>query len=367
MKSAIWFFGTGAAGLRVTMRIAERLADANGAAATALLVHSESHFLDAARAAGHPIFTVNGPAGHRAKFALLLSAPRRAATMLVALLRHRPKVVIVPMNFALACPLALIVRGLGIRLIYVVHDAESHSGDFAPVWQRKTQKWLIGKAHRVVAMSQYVAQRIQALNPGLSPQNVDVVPLHRLASTPRRGGRADPQGPLRFLFMGRLLHYKGLDILAQALSGLSDRKDWQLTIAGGGPERDKVEQWFGAMPQVDLRLRPFDEHELESLIDDHDVMICPYRDASQSGSVAEALYSGMPSLVTPSGGLAEQIGWGKAGWLAPAATPDAIARTIEACLDERSSYAERSAATAAFIQAELAINAWPDILRKSAA
>ncbi|MFA6964007.1 glycosyltransferase family 4 protein [Bosea sp. (in: a-proteobacteria)] len=367
MKSAIWYWGTGGAGSRVMMRIADRLADAYGASQTALLMHGDSDFLDAARGSGHPVFTVGGAAGHRAKAALLLAAPWRAVQLVRALVRHRPRIVIIPMNFALACPLALLVRGLGIRLIYLVHDAEPHSGDFAPKYQRMTQRWLIGQARSVVAMSHNVAARVRELHPGLRAGQIDVVPLHMLARAPRCDGRPNPDGPLRFLFMGRLLRYKGLDLLAQALSRMSQHTDWRLTIAGDGPERGQVLAWFGTMPQVDLtRLRPFEEAEIEDLIDSHDIMICPYRDASQSGSVAEALYAGMPSLVTPSGGLAEQIGHGAAGWIAPSATPEAIAATIEDCLEHRDGYAARSASTAAFARAELAINVWPDILAKAA-
>jgi glycosyltransferase involved in cell wall biosynthesis len=122
------------------------------------------------------------------------------------------------------------------------------------------------------------------------------------------------------------------------------------------------------MGTVDLtRLRHFEETEIDALIDSHDIMICPYRDASQSGSVAEALYAAMPCLVTPSGGLPEQIGHGAAGWIAAAATPDAIASAIADCLDHRETYAARSASTAAFAQAELANNIWPRILAKATA
>ncbi|TCR70036.1 glycosyltransferase family 4 protein [Bosea sp. BK604] len=366
MKSAVWFWGTGGAGSRVMIRVAGRLAETFGAPATALLIHRDNDFLAAGRAAGYSVFTVSGAAGHGAKLRLLLSAPWRALRLFVALLSHRPRVVIIPMNFALACPLALIPRLLGCKLIYFVHDAEPHSGDFAPGWQRMTQRWLIARSQRVVAMSRHVAERLLELHPDLSPGCLDVVPLHMLARSPRRGGRPNPDGPLRFLFVGRLLHYKGLDLLAQALALLPPDADWRLTIAGDGPQREQVLSWFGGMANVDLtRLRWLEEDEIESLIDSHDIMICPYRDASQSGSIVEALYAGMPSLVTPSGALTEQINHGSAGWITAAATPEAIAATLSGCIAERDGYAERSAAAAAFAQAELAGNAWSEILAKT--
>lgn len=367
MKSAVWFWGTGGAGSRVMARLADCLSEMHGTQNTALLMHSDNQFLDAMKSRGHKIFTVRGAAGHRSKIGLVIAAPWRALLLISALIRHRPSIVIIPINFALACPLALIVRGFSMRLIYLVHDAEPHSGDFAPRWQRITQRWLIAQAHRVVVMSEYVRERVLVLNPDLDSERVDVVPLHMLGRKLRRGERPTPTGPLRFLFFGRLLHYKGLDLLAQALKEVAQRSDWLLTIAGDGPERENVIKWFGEMPQVDItRVRYIKEAEIERLIDSHDILICPYRDASQSASVAEALYAGMPSLVTPAGGLAEQIGHGKAGWVSTAATPEAIALAVQICLDRRDEYAARSASAAAFARTQLACNPWPIIFAKAA-
>ena len=208
------------------MRIADRLSDAYGTGAVALLMHAQSDFVDAARQRGHRVFTVGGRGGTPRQIgAFAGGAPACRPIARRAAASPAPKVVIIPMNFALACPLALLVRALGGRLVYVVHDAEPHSGDFAPAISARLQRWLVGQAHAVVAMSQGVAVRMRELHPELPADAIDVVPLHMLAREPRRGGRPNPEGPLRLLFMGRLLPYKGLDLLAQALSQLSQRTD----------------------------------------------------------------------------------------------------------------------------------------------
>ena len=64
-----------------------------------------------------------------------------------------------------------------------------------------------------------------------------------------------------------------------------------------------------------------------------DIVVAPYLEASQSGVVAEALAHGKPCLVTPVGALAEQIGFGEAGWIADAPDPRAFASKLEQVLE----------------------------------
>lgn len=88
-----------------------------------------------------------------------------------------------------------------------------------------------------------------------------------------------------------------------------------------------MQRWFGDMLQVFLtRLRPFEEAEARELIDSDDIMLCLYRDASQSGSVAEVLCSATRSLVTPSGVLAKQLSYDAGSRITAAATPMSCAR-----------------------------------------
>jgi glycosyltransferase involved in cell wall biosynthesis len=339
----VWYWGTGGAGIRLTERMAGALAGLFGAGQVAVSCHADHPGLGRMAARGHPVETVAGPAGHRRRTALALHAAPRLARLWGHLRRHRPQAVIVPLNFALAWPFALLIRAFGARLVYMVHDARPHSGDFAPGWQWLTQRRLVGAAASLIAPSAHTAGEIARLFPGATP--VTVLPLSTLVGPRRDQPRPPPAGPVRLLFLGRLIAYKGLDRLAEALAPLAGRHDWTLTIAGTGPEEAAVRAAFSAMPQVDLSLlRHLAEDEIEALIDRHDVLVSPYRDASQSGAIPEALAAGMPCLVTPVGALPEQIGFGAAGWVAAASSAGGIRAAIEQMLGERESYGARSAA-----------------------
>jgi glycosyltransferase involved in cell wall biosynthesis len=339
----VWYWGTSGAGIRLSERMATALADLLGADHVAVSCHADHPGLQRLMERGHPVSTIAGPAGHQRRADLALHAAPRLLQFWRHLRRHRPQMVIVPMNFALAWPFARLARALGTRLVYMVHDAEPHSGDFAPRWQRLTQRRLVANADALIAPSTHTAAEIARLYPQAPP--VTVLPLSALVAPRRDQPRQPPAGPVRLLFLGRLITYKGLDRLAEALAPLADRRDWTLTIAGAGPEEAAVRAAFGGMAQVDLSmLRHLAEAEIEVLIDRHDVLVSPYRDASQSGAIPEALAAGMPCLVTPVGGLPEQIGGGAAGWLARENSGPALRAAIEQMLTDRAGYPERSAA-----------------------
>lgn len=339
----VWYWGTGGAGIRLTERIASALAGLFGAGQVAIFCHADHPGLGRMAARGHPVETVAGPAGHRRRTALVLHTPPRLLRLWRHLRRSRPQVVIVPLNFALAWPFALLVRVVGARLVYMVHDAEPHSGDFAPLWQRLTQRWLVAKADALIAPSAYTAAEIARLYPQAPP--ITVLALSALVAPRHDRPRPPPDGPVRMLFLGRLIAYKGLDLLAEALLPLAGRDDWSLTIAGAGPEKADVYAAFSGLAQVDLSmLRHLAEDEIEALIDRHDVLLSPYRDASQSGAIPEALAAGMPCLVTPVGALPEQIGYGAAGWMATENSAEGLRAAIEQMLSRRESFGARSAA-----------------------
>jgi len=59
-----------------------------------------------------------------------------------------------------------------------------------------------------------------------------------------------------------------------------------------------------------------------------DAAVLPYRQASQSGVVQLAYGYGLPVIVTPAGGLADEVEHGRTGWIAGDFSPEAIATAI---------------------------------------
>lgn len=351
-RVTVWFWGTGGAGIRLADRFAVALSDLLPPEHVTVFGHIDNELLHLAAERGNSVVTIAGAAGHARIGGLAALALPRAVRFWRHLRHRRPDAIIIPMNFALAWPLVLMARLLRIPYAYMVHDAAPHPGDFAPLWQTTTQRRLVADARCIISPSAFTTE---AIGKRLSPKApVYILPLAALTPMRRTEPRGAPGLPVRFLFLGRLLPYKGLGLLADALRPLVNNPDWRLTIAGTGPEADRVRGQFAGFSQVDLsQMRALPEEAIESLISAHDVLICPYTEASQSGVIAEAGADAMPCLVTPVGALPEQIWDGRSGWIAKGTGPEELCEAIEAILDQPDEIVEKSKGSVEFASRRL--------------
>lgn len=321
----IWYWSpTGGGGSHYAVKLAQRLALRFGDAAISLSLHADDPSL--ATASAHAFETIPAKVVTARRQPLGTVVNLAASARVLAEHASKADCVIAPMNFAAAAPLAMTLHK---PLVYVAHDPSPHPGDYAPLLQRTTQAALLRKSARVVAPSNYAARRLMEL--GGARGKLHVAPLSAVFEP--REPQPRPQGPLRLLFAGRMIAYKGLDILAEALARVAGGHDWRLTIAGAGPALDEATvRRFASSQASSVANEWLSEGRLDALIADCDILLAPYRSATQSGVVAQALAQGKPCVVTPVGALAEQIGDGVGGWVAEAANASAFAAALEQAL-----------------------------------
>lgn len=280
---------------------------------------------------------------------------------------YEPDAMIITMNAPFAWPFISLMQRRGVKVFYVAHDAVPHPGDYAVLWQRVTQDLLISRADGVVALSSIVAERIAERIP-VSRGKLSVIPLE--TAYPTRSTRLALQpddGPVRLLFYGRLLPYKGLDLLVKSLEPLRNRPGWQLTIAGSGPLEAVVRRDFTGWPQVDLELGWISDERTAEIFSTHHLLLCPYSEASQSGVIAQALSWAMPSLVMPTGALPEQIAYGMAGLVAEARDPEGFCRSLRFVLDQPTCLLGLSDGAATLLSRRQTSPGWIDLVCSAAA
>jgi glycosyltransferase involved in cell wall biosynthesis len=359
------FWGVSGAGVRCTHRIGAELSHNFGRDNLAFSIHQGNAWSDKARIISADVDILKGQAGRAWPLSTLFGLLPQFWNLMKQVRRFRPDFIIIPMNFAQAWPLGRLLQMISCRIIYVIHDASPHPGDYAPVLQTLSQRGLVKSAYHLVAMSGFVGENARLALPKRHRGTLDVAPLGSLVQRQRTAPRELGKGPLRLLFLGRLLEYKGLDTLAEALKPFRDRDDWRLTIAGNGSSRAFVIKAFKEFRQVDLsRLGWLLEAEVDELLETHDVLLCPYSEASQSGVIAEACGIGLPSVVTPVGALAEQVGYGTAGWVARSSTPSALTESLRQVLDDRESYSSKSAGALALASPQVGDSPWAEIIRR---
>ncbi|WP_457092926.1 glycosyltransferase family 4 protein [Microvirga sp. P5_D2] len=327
-RVVLHYWGRRGGGSHFTLSLAQHLSPS---VEVFLSLSRHNDDMETFKASGLPILDIDRPK--------LSTLWRQGWTLLWQLKRHadalaalKPDAVIITMNSPFAWPFIHALRRRDLKVIYVAHDSEPHPGDYAATWQRTTQDLLIRTADRVVALSNAVAERIVERLPVAKPK-ISVVPIETIYPSSGADSPPRPEGsPVRLLFYGRLLPYKGLKLLAQALEPMKAQSGWRLTIAGAGPLENDVRRWFSGWEQVDLQLGWVSDLQTDILYASHDLLLCPYSEASQSGVVAVATSWGMPSLVMPTGALPEQIDFGRAGLIARTTDAEGFRQALEEIL-----------------------------------
>jgi glycosyltransferase involved in cell wall biosynthesis len=136
-----------------------------------------------------------------------------------------------------------------------------------------------------------------------------------------------PEGKL-ILFFGFIRNYKGLDILLRAMAQLDDVR---LVVAGEFYEDrkpyDQLIEQLGIGDRLVLRTDFIPDSEVKYYLCATDVVIQPYRNATQSGVTPLAYHFEKPMVVTNVGGLPSLVPDGKVG-IVVESNPGAIADGI---------------------------------------
>lgn len=215
------------------------------------------------------------------------------------------------------------------RVLYIPWMTEQHLLGLASYQQ---------EAQTIVAPSRAVAAalvragapavRVKVLNHG----------IHPLARTPITGlGHR----PLRFGFVGRIDHAKGVHVLLKAMQMAGVEGKAELHIHGDATRpKDRAEwaavlQSLGPAPWLHLHGK-FEREQAAQAYATLDVLVLPAIYLEVFGLVvAEALSAGRPVLSTRCGGPEDQIEDGLNGWLVDANSPRALAARIRALVDMR--------------------------------
>ncbi len=211
----------------------------------------------------------------------------------------------------------------------VVHNVHPH--ERIP-GSRHAAQWIFRRASRLVVHSMTLADQCRELAPTVPVSVVPMPPLLPVVQRPL------PSGPVRLLCLGYLRDYKGTDIAIRAVRSLLDRgADVSLSVVGEPWDGDSA-PWTSLVRdlsldgRVHLDLRYVGDEELCELIADHHMLLAPYRSATQSGIVSQALAAGRPVVATAVGGLPELVTDGVNGAIAPPDCSIGFADAVERAL-----------------------------------
>ncbi len=195
-------------------------------------------------------------------------------------------------------------------IITLVHNAIPHEPRF---FDRFFARLLFTRSKGFIAMSEIVKKDILSLAPdariSLQPHPLYDHFGEKISKLEARKQLEIDPGKKTLLFFGLIRDYKGLDLLIDAMPDLSD--EYQLLIAGECyGSFDEYDHRIGKSPAKDrikAMNRYIDDLLVPVLFSAADLLVLPYKSATQSGVIPVAYHFEIPVIATNVGGLRDSI------------------------------------------------------------
>ena len=220
------------------------------------------------------------------------------------------------------------VQHAGISYVAIAHDADAHPGDATAVVKR-TSDYTLRRADHVITLSHTVADRLVEIG-WVPPDKISVLFLPDLRHGASRDQRSErnPGDPIRLLFLGRIMRYKGLSLFLDLVEHLRANG---IAVAPGVFGEGSLGSNDARLARMDIEIvnRWLSDQEVGDVLRSYDALVVSHIEASQSGVVAAAFGASLPVIATPVGGLVEQVIEGKTGVVAAAANAPSLAEAVQ--------------------------------------
>ncbi len=237
----------------------------------------------------------------------------------------------------------LFVRLLGLhkRYPWIVFQHGYTATDLKDRIYNQVDRWTLPQAHRVVAVCQAFAKRLEMR--GIASERIRV---QHNSVRPFVPSSAEEVAKLReqwhvgdediILAVGRLSFEKGQADLVRAVAELSRRRmerPWRLMLVGEGPESAGLRTLAASLGVADRVVFAGQQSEMRPYYSMAHVLALPSHSEGSPNVVLEAMAAGLPIVATSVGGVAEILTHEQTGLLVPArdsaSMMEGLARLLE--------------------------------------
>jgi D-inositol-3-phosphate glycosyltransferase len=224
-------------------------------------------------------------------------------------------------------------KNSGIKVIAIVDNVIPHE---RRIGDRMLTNYFVKQCDAFVAMSKSVLEDLKSftVNPHtlFTPHPIYNIFGEKISKEEARKNLAIPKEGRYILFFGFIRAYKGLDLLLEAIADERIRKmNIKLIVAGEFYENasryHEIISKNNLADSVILKTSFIPKEDVKNYFCASDLVVQPYRDATQSGITQIAYQFERPMLVTNVGGLSEIVPDQKVGYVvekSPKSIADAI-------------------------------------------
>ena len=269
--------------------------------------------------------------------------------------------------------IARLCRRRGIRVVSILDNVIPHEPHF---WDKWLIRYFIRSVDRFIAMSESVKEDCLKFLPASRKDRVSLT-VHPLYDNFGEAVKKEearqfldlPQDKTILLFFGFIRDYKGLDLLMKAYAKTitnhqSPITNLLLVVAGefynNGAQYSELEKELQLEGKIAWRTDFIPDDKVRYYFSAADLIVQPYKSATQSGVTQIAYHFERPMLVTKVGGLAEIVPDGKVGYVCEV-NEESVAHALSdfASMDRK----EREAKFGKNIQKEKQKYAWSNMTK----
>ncbi|MGN1215051.1 MAG: glycosyltransferase [Candidatus Cryptobacteroides sp.] len=248
--------------------------------------------------------------------------------------RWKPDLVLMSYWMSWFAPsLGFIARHLGkdCKVVSIMHNVIPHEPRF---FDAPLTRYFLSGCNGNICLCDEVAESLHTLKPSAGSLTLfHPIYGHFGERIPREEACAAldlDKEKKTLLFFGLIREYKGLDILLKAFATLDE--SYQLVVAGEPyGSFDKYQEIIdnsGCADRIHLFTHYIKDSEVKTYFSASDLVVLPYRSATQSGINAIAYHFGTPMVVTDTGGLRQSVGDTGTGLVAGKSEPGCIRQEI---------------------------------------
>jgi len=204
------------------------------------------------------------------------------------------------------------LRKLGVPVIFIAHNLFDHDASSAK--KRISGTLLKGADGYLVHSSKDAGQLAELIG---ESRPVVCRNLPSPTTFPQPTNEKIVGDRLEALFIGFIRPYKGLDLLVEAYSSLSDNERKRVHLAVVGEvwgDEEGLRNQLDALG-IDHNLSFVSEQQMVDYVHACDVVVLPYRTASGSAVIPLAYHLNKPVIATRVGGIADVVLPDQTGWL----------------------------------------------------
>jgi glycosyltransferase involved in cell wall biosynthesis len=274
-------------------------------------------------ASARPLIKQRGNAGKQVSILNIYRWLKARRSFKSQIVQHNVKTVLFVMASPWDIMLGKNLMKSRVDVVRIIHDGKPHPGEWFPTkfWIR----WLTRDCSRIFTLSAFVADQLVRFY-SVDRKKITVTNFPRPAVDLEKIVEKVPQVKKQVLLIGRGKKYQGQELLEKAWD-LIDQENIELVIAGKGfkPNHNLKNVVYKNWWMSNL--------ELVSEIKNSDLVVFPYSEASQSGTIPLCKALGVPVLITSVGGLSEQVEDRLTGLILKDANPKTLSNEIQEALN----------------------------------